>query len=445
MTHDRTQAAEARDRVLLQMLEAVDRSEPLVVLKAPPGSGKTYVTERAAALAYARKRRVAIACQTNTQVDDFCRRMAEDLPGVMVVRFASAAADVQDLGRTVRWESDAKLLPTGPSVVVSTAAKWATSAEPEPFDVLLIDEAWQLGWADFMLLSTVAKTFILVGDPGQIAPVVSLDTARWETARLPPHRPAPELMLRDAGLAPLVLSLPVTTRLPYDTAALVGRFYDFEFGAWAGPGDRCLKLTPSRRPDAVDAALDLLSTGSIAGLTLPTPGGGAPADDDPELAIAAARLVARLVKRRAVAVRESGKEPLQLADIGLCATHRVMVARLQEALAMEVGAGAADVRVDTAERWQGLERKVMVAVHPLSGVVEPSTFDLDTGRLCVMASRHQVGLILVGRDHIADTLAEHLPSAEQPLGLPDVAGRGHAQHQAFWSNLQSAGRIVVRE
>jgi hypothetical protein len=83
------------------------------------------------------------------------------------------------------------------------------------------------------------------------------------------------------------------------------------------------------------------------------------------------------------------------------------------------------VRVDTPERWQGLERKVMVVVHPLSGVVSPSGFDLGTGRLCVMASRHRAGLVVVSRDHI-----------------PDMVGRGHFDHLAFWERLESDGRVL---
>src|SRR5207249_8262289 len=62
------------------------------------------------------------------------------------------------------------------------------------------------------------------------------------------------------------------------------------------------------------------------------------------------------------------------------------------------------VRVDTPERWQGLECKVMVVVHPLSGVLRPSAFDLETGRLCVMASRHRAGMVVLSRDHLENTL-----------------------------------------
>ena len=46
----------------------------------------------------------------------------------------------------------------------------------DEFDVLFVDEAWQLAWADFMLLSQVAGRFVLIGDPGQIPPVVTIDT-----------------------------------------------------------------------------------------------------------------------------------------------------------------------------------------------------------------------------------------------------------------------------
>jgi hypothetical protein len=103
------------------------------------------------------------------------------------------------------------------------------------------------------------------------------------------------------------------------------------------------------------------------------------------------------------------------------------------------------LRVDTPERWQGLERKVMIMVHPLSGVTAPSAFDLETGRLCVMASRHQISLVVVSRDHLNETLADHLPVAGQAVGRPDVAGRGHFQNGVFWSTLLNQDRVIALE
>jgi hypothetical protein len=51
-------------------------------------------------------------------------------------------------------------------------------------------------------------------------------------------------------------------------------------------------------------------------------------------------------------------------------------------------------------------------------------------------------LIVVGRDHIGDTLDRMIVGADQPIGRPDVAGRGHYQHLTFWKSLETHNRIV---
>lgn len=438
MVVDRDTLAGRRRDVLEQLLGAVDALQNVVVLRAPPGSGKTYAVECAVAFARERGLRVAIGAQTNNQSDDLCRRLTARFPRLPVVRFASKDYDPGDLGRAtvVRRSGD---LPTDRSVVVGTTAKWACSDVAEPYDYLLVDEAWQLSWADLMLLHNVAPRFVFVGDPGQIAPVVTIDVRRWETSGRPPHMPAPEVILRDPNLDVPVLDLPVTTRLPYDTARLLQPFYDFPFDSWSSEGERRLEVRPVRRPDAVDRTLDLLATGSTAMLTLPTPDEGPPLEDDVDVARAAADVARRLVSRQARWYEEDGNGPLAPEEIGLAATHRVMVGRLEEAL----GDLAGRVRVDTPERWQGLERKVMIVVHPLSSVTRPSSFDLDTGRLCVVASRHRVGLVLVSRDHVQTTLENYLPRAEQPVGRQDLVGRGHARHLGLLRALRGQDRIVA--
>ena len=173
-------------------------------------------------------------------------------------------------------------------------------------------------------------------------------------------------------------------------------------------------------------------------LTPPTPDAGPPLEEDVEVAEAAVAIAKRMLARGATVVSEAGSRPLTASDIGLTATHRVMNTRMTEAL----GALAGEVRVDTPERWQGLEREVIIAVHPLSGVVRPTAFDLSTGRLCVMASRHRTGLILVTRDHVPRTLEEYLPVADQAVGLPDEAGRGHAQKPRGVGAAPRGGRVV---
>jgi hypothetical protein len=59
-----------------------------------------------------------------------------------------------------------------------------------------------------------------------------------------------------------------------------------------------------------------------------------------------------------------------------------------------------------------------------------------------MASRHQVSLVVVTRDHLADSLDAHMPSAVQAVGRPDVSGRGHHQNTVVWLALLDAGRVI---
>ncbi len=429
-----------RDNVVQRVLAHVEGNHALLVLKAPPGSGKTWVTTRAVALARHRGRRVAVATQTNAQAEDFCRRMAEEFPRFAVHRWASAGRRERPLGASVRWVRAARDLPVGPGVVVSTSAKWGTAdlGGAEPFDVLFVDEAWQLCWADFMLFGAVAPRFVLVGDPGQIPPVVPIDVSRWQTSRRPPHVPAPEVVLRDRTLPTIRVELPVTMRLPHDTCALVRAFYDFPFDAWALPGERRIEVAPPASPDGVDRALAALGTGSVVLYALPTPDAGPALEEDLEVARAAAAVVRRALERGATVWMDGQRRPLTAADVGVSATHRVMNTRIADALGDLAGA----VRVDTPERWQGLERPMMVVVHPLSGVTDASVFDLSTGRLCVMTSRHRAGLVIVSRDHVGATLARTLPRAEQCLGQRDEAGRGRAQHRAVWEHLHENGRVV---
>jgi hypothetical protein len=418
------------------LLKHVRDEDRLAVVQAPPGSGKTHLLLTAVKEAFQQKQRVAIATQTRSQADDICRRLAGPEFLLPAIRFIAKGGSLTGLPAGIQALADHKALPSGPCIVVGTTAKWGLIELVAAFDVVFIEEAWQMDWADFMLLGQVASRFVMIGDPGQIPPVVSIDASRWETAPRGPHRAAPELVLHERRAADLCLQLPATRRLPHDTAALINPFYDFAFDAWAEPGERSLTMgRPGQGP--LGAALDLMARATTVGVTLPTPPGGPPLECDQDVASLAVSVIQHMLDRQAEFVMDGHRGPLKSTDIGLSATHHVM----NTAMAMRLSGKLAGVSIDTPERWQGLERKVMVVVHPLSGVSQPSAFDLETGRLCVMASRHQVGLVIVSRDHLTDTLDTHLPTAEQAVGRADVSGRGHHQNWTFWNTLQNQGCV----
>lgn len=414
--------------------------ERLAIVQAPPGSGKTHLLMDAVKEAYRKHQRVAIATQTRNQADDICRRLVQTPFQLPAIRFISRTGQPAKLPDGVEQIPDQDDLPDKRCIVVGTTAKWGTIDLERPFDVLFVEEAWQMAWADFMLMGQVAPRFVLIGDPGQIPPVVAVDAARWETAPRAPHRPAPELALQAHAKDALALRLPATRRLPFDTADVIRPFYDFPFGTWAEPDGR--QLRPGRGGSGPQAAIvDRLTKGSIVGVSLPTPAGGPPLECDDEVAHLAVEAAVRILERQPECYQDGACTPLMARDIGLCATHHVMNAQMAMA-AQKYGRKLQEMSIDTPERWQGLERKVMVIVHPLSGVVNPSAFDLETGRLCVMASRHQISLVVVTRDHLQQTLADHMPVAGQAVGRPDVSGRGHHQNTIFWNTLVQHDRIV---
>ncbi|MFH1434512.1 MAG: AAA domain-containing protein [Pseudomonadota bacterium] len=431
------------DSVEKDLLQYLLDNGRLAVIKAPPGSGKTSLLISVSAACFRKKMRVAIGTQTNSQADDICTRLWRN-HGIAPIRFAAIDYGSSDLPEEIPICSNVKdLPPQRASIVVGTIAKWGFVEVQDPYDFLVIDEAWQMSWASFMPCNSVAARFVLIGDPGQIPPVVTIDTSRWETSPRAPHRPVPDIILADSIRGIMVRELTASRRLPPDSVEVVRGFYDFDFDSSAKPGDRRL-IPKSGGGGGVDRVIGMLAEGSFAACTLPTPDQGPPLELDEEVGKAAVKIVRRLLDRSASLVvkdddRYGNRITIKPEHIGLCATHRIMNNFLQ----LQLPASLQDrVRVDTPERWQGLERPVMVVVHPLSGVLTPSAFDLETGRLCVMASRHKVAVVVVGRDHIMDTLKEYIPSAEQAVGCPDVTGMGHDRHLKFWRYLEQEVRIV---
>ena len=440
-------AVEHRERLGTRMAgiasdlwNTASKTRSVSIVSSPPGAGKTTTLVAICVHALATGKRIGVACQTNAQADDVCRRLKTVIKPQRICRFVSGtnAAPPPFVGCPV--EKSALNVAGGPVVVVGTAMKWALIESAPPINLCIVDEAWQMAMATFLPLLRFCDRFILIGDPGQIPPVVSAPTQRWETSRNPPHRAAPEVLR--ARLPVHEASLPATWRLPFDTASLIQDFYDFPFESASLEGERSLTFdkVSSKGTPVVDAALDRLTRHSIARVLVPMPTAGGLAQSDPDVAAAAAETVVRALARNAKATaKDRGIElkKLEPGNIGVAASHRVMVQSVLSKLPSDL---RGLVKVDTAERWQGLERELMVVVHPLSSMENPGEFDLETGRLCVMASRHQSGLVVVGRDHIGDTLDGILPSATQPLGRPDAVSRGLRQHRAFWSHLDKSER-----
>jgi hypothetical protein len=422
-------------RRLLHQLRGEEES--IGVVASPPGAGKTTTLLTLCHDLAKDGRAVGVACQTNHQANDVARRLAALQPSCPIIRFISTSSPTgPEIDGTIPISRSADF-PDGEKIVIGTAAKWSLIDDCEPLDAMLIDEAWQMTHATLLPILRFSGRILMIGDPGQIPPVVPTPTERWETSRNPPHLAAPDVALR--RLQAPKHQLPATWRLPNDSASIIAPFYDFEFGSAAQPGERRFSRGGRGPNDRIDQALETLQDRSMALLLLPSPPSGTLAIGDRDVAATIAGTVVRALETGAVAESTDGAKPvrriLRPADLGVSATRREMVQAIVDALPAEL---RSKVHVDTAERWQGLECELMIVAHPLSSVRDPSAFDLETGRLCVMASRHRSGLVVVSRDHVPETLANVMPSAEQPLGRDDVVGRGLFLHRAFWEAIMAS-------
>jgi hypothetical protein len=429
-----------------RVLEVVFQDgEPLVVVRSPPGAGKTWLVETVVAVATRHfGLRVAVLAPRAEQTYDLLRRLA----GVV------APVPIQPLQSSLRslpadLEGDPRILPPTPNVagvavqarvLVGNVAKFFDSCPDFPqarFDLLVCDEAYQVPFKDFAPLFKLARQVLMVGDPGQLPPLVRADTAPFESGLVKVHWPAPRELLRKFTGVPVV-SLPVTRRLPQDTVDILQpAFYpDLEFVSSAVPEERRISFGATGLRTPVDRALDLLEEGAtLVGLLLPRleyPVG----EVDQEVVETMAEVVRRLRERQVL----MGGEALSDAMIGCTDPHVISNAALGRAVR---GMGAHDVVCDTPEQWQGLQRPLMVVRHPLSGSRRLDAFSLDPGRACVMLSRHQGACIIVGRDSIGDALDAHLHNCgDRPMQADDAEWRGWSAHQRVWQAMEEQGRWV---
>ncbi|WP_034264373.1 AAA domain-containing protein [Actinospica robiniae] len=440
-------SAEARAVIEAVCGDLLSRAHRGVIVDSPPGAGKsTLVVELAGRLA-ATGERVMIVAQTNEQVDDLVGRLASAHPTLALGRLTASDYEVPERLAPLRGPClafSAKLPElAASSVVLATAAKWALVKEGE-FPWAILDEAYQMRSDGLLAVAPrfASGTALFVGDPGQLDPFATVDTDTWAGSPWDPSDSAVAVVRAHNPHLP-VHRLPYSWRLPETAAPLVAKaFYPFTpFEAGSGLSDR--ELTLGARPASsagADAALDRsLDQAADAGWAWH----GLPAAHtirtDGEAVDACAALAARIVQRGATAVdRSAGYSRAVTPDrIAIGTAHRDQAAAIRAALARPgwAGLGLDEVTVDTANRLQGREYDVTIVLHPLSGRRDATAFHLETGRLCVLLSRHRHACVVVGRSGIAELLDAHPHAEPVRLGVPVKFPDGWAAHQAVLSHL----------
>ena len=433
-----TPAAEAGN-ALLHVLQSQWDGVPALVLRSPPGAGKTGIAQRAALQsAQLLHQRCMVATQTNEQAFDLTRRLLGNAAGLPIHMFAkrdlAIPGDIASHPRFVPVHDPAGL-PAQTSITIGNAAKWSWIKTGEAcFDVQIVDEAFQLPDFRFQLIANLAQRHMLIGDPGQIDPFVTCETERWRCDPTGPHVSCPNALIQRHP-AVLQLDLPVSRRLNADTVALVQpAFYpDMRFRAMSA--DRRLGfLIAGVMP--FDAALDAVAAGSsIVMVELP---GQLTGEKDNELADELVAALHRLLSRQAWMSDDGQVSEVTPEKIGVVCAHRSQVTAVRERL----GDGLSGIFVETANRFQGIERPFMFVHHPLSGRADATAFHLDAGRLCVMLSRHRIGCWIFGRAGLEAQLMRFAPAGIRALGIDDDPEfRGWNAHLSVMSALGRANRV----
>lgn len=390
------------------VLHSVWSGDACSIVPSPPGAGKTtLVALLAATLADRAGLRVAVAAQTRAQAAEVAARTGR-LTGHVRLAWPKKQPDPTLTGtNAVVTHSGGKLTypATGGGVVVATTARWLlTDPAALAADVLIVDEAWQATYGDVAALGAFAPQAVLIGDPGQIAPVVTGCTDRWEDSPTGPHVPAPTALMAAHGDALSLVTLRHTWRLGPQTTALIqpACYPDLPF-------------TSRRPPEHI--TIDGQPVPEVQSLQVPAPAG----PGDTTVLTAVADRARALIEGGTLTTTE-GTRPMGAQDVAVVLPHVSQAGAVRAMLADHP-----DALVGTANAIQGMERPAAVALHPLAGYRDANAFGTDPGRACVMLSRHRAHLTVITDPATASVLENADPS-------PAVE-----THRMLWAGLTAAG------
>lgn len=260
-------------------------------------------------------------------------------------------------------------------------------------DVMIIDEAYQMTFADVLNAASFARQFVFVGDPGQIGPVITSNMSAYDGSTRQPHARAPEVFAtyEDAE----VMALPYSYRLGAITSAAIAPLYAFPF--------------ESRRPDRSLTTASGVACAEIESIMVPA--SDTPADI-PTLRLVANRalsFIGSIVTETVDGV--DGLHEVRPRDVAIVVSHNSQKVALETLLQGTVGAA---ITVGTADSLQGGQWHAVVALDSLFGRDTAGEHQLSLGRLCVMASRHMTHFTWVFSEDwasVLDTVDEEAPEA----------------------------------
>jgi hypothetical protein len=455
-------AASEATRALMDALNGVSDHDK-VLLRAAAGAGKSYalVTMVKEALANPNCARIAVTAFKNRQIYPLAARLGEEVGKDKVCLFVSAKrlAEVPDaVASAVTVATTTSAIPENVSIVLGVSHKLGAPSEPRRlsdrlgagangervFDVLFVDEAWEMALHLYDKVQGLAPITVGVGDVGQLPPIDASQNPWRGDAGYNPYRAWPTAYERASTT--FSVDLPAVWRPTGEQLPLWRAFY----GSWdrldcvAAPGDRSVSLPAM--PEPAMSVWQSVATGvpsllEVSGL----PPAEAADIDQPLLAVVEELLRELLVDGFSCTERKyddvgapgpvvsvSSDAPAGDPLVVILATRNQavddateMVERLTEELDLPEGL----LHVSTVDKWQGQTNRITVALHPLSGAAELDEFNSAFGRLAVTCTRATHGLLMVARAGLDDLLDGAPARPGTPFGEPGTRSLPRQTHQ----------------
>ena len=445
-----------------------------VLLRAAAGAGKSValVSMVGEALANPNCLRVAVTAFANKQVIPLAQRLGAAYGSDRVCLFVSEAwrpklpADLPDLATVV---TKSREIPESARVVLGVSHKFKVFGEharmldrlgpaangERIFDVLFVDEAWQMPLHLFTGVEGYAPVAVGVGDVGQLPPIDPSENPWRGDPGYNPYRAWPTAY---EGLeTTFARDLPAVWRPTAEQLPLWRAFYSDwdQLHCVAAPGDRRVELPELSGP--TQSVWSAVATGYPALLEvsgLPEPEA---ADIDQPLLDFLEELLRPLLAGGFSTVearydtagdpfeehRVSSTKPTGDPLVVVLATRNQavddateMVQRLTEALELPDGV----LEASTVDSWQGQTNRITIAIHPLSGADQLDEFNSAFGRLAVTCTRATHGLLLLARAGLDDLLDGAAARPGTPFGEPGPRALPRQTHQRILGSF-TRGRI----
>ncbi|SFN48783.1 hypothetical protein SAMN05216207_101545 [Pseudonocardia ammonioxydans] len=464
-------AASDRAIAALQQVLASQADHDKILLRAAAGAGKSVALVRmvATALEHPKCHRVAVTAFANKQVFPLAGSLGTELGAATVCLFVSKDRldDIPDhVLSAVTVATGLDDIPDTARVVLGTSHKlgamyyrtrWSQLGSvangDRPFDVLFVDEAWQLPLHRYATVEKLAPLSVGVGDVGQLPPIDPSENPWRGDPGYNPYRAWPTAF--EALDSTVTIDLPAVWRPTAAQLPLWRAFYsDWDrLDCVAGPGDRRIDLPPL--DGAVRTVWEAVATGAPTLLEIDgLPDAEAPDIDQPlldELERLLEPLLAggfsAISARHDGAWQPAGEKVIDSADPGddplivILATRNQAVddaAEMVERLTTRLDLPEGVLRASTVDSWQGQTNAITIAIHPLSGADKLDDFNSAFGRLAVTCTRATHGLLMLARSGLDQLLDDAAAQPGTPLGEPGTRSLPRQTHQRILNTFNRA-------